>query len=546
MIKFFKTDFVRSFVLVLILIIIAYWGVWNGFFQQDEWNGLGRFYSLANLDPITKLIAVYEPLFRSGIAHFLPLLPVVNLLRYSLFGLNYEAYALFSIFLHIVSVVGIYFVIKQISKDYLSALIGSVFFAIMPNASQAVRWVGTSLSTQLALIFSLWGIIFWIKWLETNKIKGLFFSISFAIAAIFFKETALYLFFFLPFSYFYKNGKIDKRVLFLTFSLVLSYVALRFLVLFSHNSLAGSIDSLFSIFTQALQNYIGVVFRGLTQIFISQEIVYKLLQNLLLIINKIYKDNILLEPVFFEQSIVRPVIFIIGVFLLILIVIRKKYLYLGYLLTSFLPIAFISAAELSGLFLPSRDLYIPLVGAVGLIGELGARFIRKRRSSYLFLFLLYFLVNFYVLRYENIRLTQVGVQREQILRTIKNQNPFLSEKVVFLIESDVSYYGLPEKDKILPFQSGFGQTLLVWYASSENFPKIFFENDFLWDIKSQGYIESDKRGFGYFRDKEEFLKSVDKYHIASESVIGYKWHSQSNFLENVTIDLRRELDKREK
>ena len=64
--------------------------------------------------------------------------------------------------------------------------------------------------------------------------------------------------------------------------------------------------------------------------------------------------------------------------------------------------------------------------------------------------------------------------RHNILNQISEDNLKLTDKQVFYTESDTSYYGLPDETKILPFQSGFGQTLLVWFEKSERFPNDFF------------------------------------------------------------------------
>src|SRR3990167_8934429 len=129
-------------ILIVTLVLTVYWGSWNGFFQQDEWAGLGRFYA-SGISLLDKLQNYYSSIFLNrGIGHFLPFTPAVNFLQYSLFGLNYASYAFLSLGLHI-------------SKSKTISLVAAVFFAVASSGSQAVLWVGTSIPTQMAAMFSI-------------------------------------------------------------------------------------------------------------------------------------------------------------------------------------------------------------------------------------------------------------------------------------------------------------------------------------------------------------------------------------------------------
>jgi hypothetical protein len=133
--------------------------------------------------------------------------------------------------------------------------------------------------------------------------------------------------------------------------------------------------------------------------------------------------------------------------------------------------------------------------------------------------------------------------RSEILTTIKKTYPNLLPKAVFYTESNSSYYGLPEKDKIMPFQSGFGQTLLAWYYKDEMFPKEFFNDRFLWEIKDQGYREFSNRGFGYYRDIDLLKSTVLEYKIPKESIYAFSWDSKHRILRNISDRIRQEIYK---
>jgi len=94
----------------------------------------------------------------------------------------------------------------------------------------------------------------------------------------------------------------------------------------------------------------------------------------------------------------------------------------------------------------------------------------------------------------------------------------------------------------MPFQSGFGQTLLIYYSQNEKFPRDFYPGDFLWEIRSQGYQEHGDRGFGYFRDFDLMAKTIDEKSIPADSVIAFRYDSSSQKIEDISIEVRGRLD----
>ena len=134
-----------------------------------------------------------------------------------------------------------------------------------------------------------------------------------------------------------------------------------------------------------------------------------------------------------------------------------------------------------------------------------------------------------------------GTVRKEILNIVKRNYPQLPSKVIFYTESEKSYYGLPPNERTLPFQSGFGQTLLVWYYPTEHFSQEFFENQFLWEITDQGYKEKGERAFGYFRDFNKLVKTVENEKLPIESVISFRYDSENQILINNTDEVRGRL-----
>ena len=149
--------------------------------------------------------------------------------------------------------------------------------------------------------------------------------------------------------------------------------------------------------------------------------------------------------------------------------------------------------------------------------------------------------NLYFLNQNLVEFTRRGEVRKSILTTIQLVYPDLPDKVVVYTQSNQPYYGLPPETKILPFQSGLGQTLLVWYYPTEKFPKEFFADRFLWDIEEQGYKEVGDHGFGYFRDLDLLRDAIGQYNLPGESVIAFSWDGKKNFLTDITQEVRNEI-----
>ena len=99
------------------------------------------------------------------------------------------------------------------------------------------------------------------------------------------------------------------------------------------------------------------------------------------------------------------------------------------------------------------------------------------------------------------------------------------------------------QDKIPPFQSGFGQTLLASYWKQEQYPKEFYENRFLWDITSQGYKEVNNTGFGYYRDFSALKLAISQNKISAQSVIAFSYSSRDKRLQDISEEVKQRLFK---
>jgi len=189
----------------------------------------------------------------------------------------------------------------------------------------------------------------------------------------------------------------------------------------------------------------------------------------------------------------------------------------------------------------SRNLYFVSIGMSIFISTITRKLARKFNVIFLFPLLLLACLHIWCLEKQLSLLGQEGVLRKSILTTIYKQYPTLSPTTVFFIESDASYYGLDSETKTVPFQSGFGQTLLVWYYPTARFPDQLMNQDFLWNIKSEDYRFIEGRGFGYFRTYQKLQQSYRENHLSPNQIIAFSWKSATKELLDITPMIRMKL-----
>jgi len=530
----------RVYLILIFAVLLGYWGVWNGFFQQDEWAGLGFYFSALEPGLPASLANIYSPLFRAGLAHFLPGVPFLNFVRYSLFGLSYPPYAIFSLVLHFLASILVYELVYLFSKNKFLSLVASSFFVLSASASQAVTWVATSVPTQFGAIFALLSLLFWFR-------KRLFLSMALAVLAVLFKETALFLFLFLPVSAYITMPEKRKKIVSSTFVAAAAYSVLRFLVIANSKGVNSAVDSFIFLARAFFNNYFSVLLRGVAQTALPGSFLAFIPRKVAVYLPGAPPPDTHGFDVFFEASLFRPGLTIVGLALLLLMSFTaarnsKKYLQIFLLfIFSYAPLAFIPTGELTETLLASRNLYIPTAVLMIFLAIFLAEQKRARKKAFVLFALFLTLLQIFFLREKVEKLVGVGRLRKGILTEVKVLRPKLPDRVVIYTESDKAYYGLPPEENILPFQSGLGQTLLVWYHPSENFPAEFFSDNFLWEITDQGYREAEGRGFGYFRDFNELQKAIDSYNLSKKSVIAFSWKSETGQLLEITEEVRSKL-----
>lgn len=97
---------------------------------------------------------------------------------------------------------------------------------------------------------------------------------------------------------------------------------------------------------------------------------------------------------------------------------------------------------------------------------------------------------------------------------------------------------MPDNEKTLPVQIGFGEMLMVWYQTEEKLPGCLYKDAFFLDILTEGYRQCGGRGFGYFRNYDKLITAIRTNKIPPENVISYSWNGKTEEFKNITKEIQ--------
>lgn len=523
--------------LVLVTLISGlYFSLTKTFYQQDEWLGYGLY--LANYtgtiwqstDGLVSIIL--------GQGRILTNLLLFLFYRY--FPLNVYPIAIFAIGFHIINTLTVFFLARKIFKNNLSAFLGSLFFALNSVHQSAITWPAASINTLPSTMLILIALIFYFRYLESFKQKWLGLSFIFIYVSLFFKETGIFLFLFIPtFSYFYKKQKIilflktywyffvvtilivifrifgfisisGESALFLTGSSKYFFDSLAVRsILYPLTSFSLSIipPDIFLNFARYITNvYYPFIPEG-QFILVAQTAVLDLLA---LVATLVFGATSFILLKFTEPKIRKTVIF-----------------WFIFLLASFLPYIIISK---SYSYLDSRYYYLASVGWAIIFGWILNLVIQKTNNNYLKVLVVFGFVLFLNFHAKSViedidLLVNESQTRIDILEQLKELKSTLDgNKNVFYVTGDTDYL-LPGNK--VPFQQGFGYTLMTIYYDGGRIPDELLEDGYLFELGSQGYKEMGDYGFGYFSDKRTLEIDMKRYIIPNESVHYFYYDSTS-------------------
>lgn len=535
---------------VTVLVLIFYLPIFKGFFQQDEWNLFGHFYTLGdkNLSEILSILLSTSP------GHYVPFTQLVTYALFSIFKLNYSGYVAVSVIGHLTTVLLVYIFSKKVFRSSESSFWTALVFGLAASGYQATAWPITSVNVHGATIFALLSLILFKEYVDQKKKnpKLLIISIFCLFISLLFKEIAVAFFVFLGiFYYLYKKGKkIDKKVFVILALSAVLYFGFRSYIFLNTPKETSLLPTATQSLKQVAYNFLSFPLKGFSQTLIFEEILW----NVAKVISRALPVSWTGEfgSPQFDNFVYKRVLDVVN-FLVAGIIFYLTYkafkrdkdkrfrnaIVFGVIFVALNSFIYALSPERQGIIpiIDSRNLYFLLIGFSIAFVAVASVFLRKR-VYFVFVVSLFLLLNSFFLVKKLANLSETGRVRKYILNTIKTKYPRLPDRVIFYTESDSSYYGLPPEEKILPFQSGFGQTLLVWYYEANKFPNEFYEDNFLWEITDQGYKEVGGRGFGYFRDFATLEKAIRDNKIPLDSVIAFSWYEDNIQLSDETEKVR--------
>lgn len=545
-----KKGSIVIFIIILLVVLFSYSKVPFLFFQQDEILGFGLFIKKGRNIILDGLGATY-------IRHFVPITMSISYSIFKFFGMKHWIYNTVGLLFHLMNGFLVYLIAKRIFKNKISRTIAFLIFLSSSVAAELVMWPVINLNS-ISLSFALisWLVVIDEKILPKIQgyLRGLVIAALFLLAILSVEYSAGFVLFIFAIILTKKKRK-KKEKLKLIIPIIIVFFLYSFLritpILFNQGSTVLSLVK----GTPLLIKIFNLVTKYFGQLFLGQSVAL-FISN---IVGKFFTITDKKE-VFIENNIFPVVVKLIGTVLILFglyiykFLRKKKISYsINFLLVIFLvifssfPFLFIPARIGEFSVISSRYMYFGLIGMTMVFSYIYKILIDLRREKESFLFLILIILMIAAGVYGNFKrasyLHAQGKLRLNILNLIKDSYASLPKNVVFYTESDSPYYGLSDNEKILPFQSGFGQTLLVFYSQEEKFPKEFYPGWYLWEITSQGYKEYSERGFGYFRDLDLLKKAVEEYDITVDSVIAFSWRHETQTLLDISDKVRQNISR---
>ncbi len=544
--QFFKKN--KFILLILFVIVVCYLPLFKGFYQQDEWQAFGSGYLNQSLPFINRIANFFYP----KIGHYTPLRDLVFDFLFGIFKVNYFPWALVSIIFHIIITCLVYLLARELSNSEKYSLIVAFIFGISASGIQATTWVVTDLNTHGAVIFAIFSFIFFIKSFSSENKKDLLVSVFFLFASLLFKEISIGMFIVYLFYLFFSNKKQYKIYVFkFIFISFLIYSIFRVFALFLPHQATN--DKQIVTQTQSTQtlilNMLTSPFKVVPQLILSSNgLIYFSNKITSLIPNKITGGIGTTSFDRYSENVISVSLVIVINFIFYLIF-KTRYcetsdknnkliLMIGLVFIVLNSFIYSLSPGVYGfsVYFDSRNLYFLNIGMAMILPIIFS----KGKVLNIFL-ILFFVFNLFLTQNYFNMLNSDAKKRIEILRKASliipdNQNDF-----ILYSESDKSYYGLAEKDKILPFQSGFGHTFMVYNQSRLNLSGKFFDNYYLWDIESQDYKEIDGKSFGYYRVFDDLAKMVKNKNIDMNFIYSFRYDSQLNEVFDTTSEIRGRL-----
>lgn len=539
------------------IILLFTHGLFNNFFEQDEWGAIGVAIH-ANRLP-------WWDIFVTRGFHFSPIGYVLWTNLYRFFGLHAEYYTFLQLLMHATASYLVFLLSSKLAKDKKIGILTAVLFATNGRAHQAFTHLAIN-TTVGAYIFILLFFVYLagIREKVLSRVNVLVLYLIF-LAAVFIREEGVMIVpLFGMYLLLFDRAKINKKN-------ILSYISLGvglilFLILRYISQLLNT-----TIIPDALRGSYGSVVYNLFSLpvkFIAQNIVSGVSVFRFLVANgaRIYSDTQIsvlgTYPVFMDLAFSMIFILIVIIFATWLILFKNKHVFgllvfcVSWLLCNDVILAFVGRrlyiVEERYLYFSSFPVLLLVSVCAWSVFRSGGRSMIGRilRKGIPVLFIGFLLVTSYTeiqaaVKYKTFN----GVARKHLLGSITSLYPTIPNNTIFYVRcKDTCHknelFGL-SSEWTLPFSSGPGWNLLVVYSGrQEAVWGKFLTNDFLLNLNSQGYKKIGSDGFGYFTDKDTLVKTLHEYAFDSSVVIALEYDENDFSVGDISNEFRLMIDEK--
>lgn len=542
---------------IFLAILFTFWDLPKTFFQQDEWLGSGQVLALGygaithGLSPLQILFADARPLTR-----------LFGVIFTSIFSFNAAPYAYYGILFHMVNTVLIFFITKKLLKNTSAAFLGTIFFALTSVSHQSVTWFAASFGSQPASLCIFLSIYLFLDYIDTNKIKFAYTSLFFALLSLYFKESGIFLFAFLPIIPFIFKKKISPKKYIKTFSPFIIFIILFILYrlvemivpaltpreLFN-SPVYASLNQGKLLFIQTMAYRIILYpLTSFSLMFIPQYSALSIAYDFI----KVYYPYIIEHVDLIGETVVLDLLSVIGSFILLVYVgVKIKYdeksrhVLLFTLILFFLAVMPYIIIGKSFAYMEPRYYYIPLAAGAMLVGYITKDvFAMSRKYAVIKLLFVIFFVYLMFLHISEIKQdiqTQavIASERRGFMKQLTNELPTLKNNTnVFYFTSDRKWWN---DNNTVPFQHGFGYSVPVLYYTSGKIPKQLLVNGYLWTLGSEGYTKINDFSYGYYSSFAHLKAAKDTYQFSTDDVYAFYYDSKTMKLSDITKQTREDL-----
>jgi len=564
--KFFSKQFfpIIGIIVLSVCVFLTYKDITRNFFEQDEWAVLAYNIVFGQLSSWEKIKFLFSS---SGIlSHFIPLTMYSFYLMNKVFGLQMNWYFFTIIIVHVTNSICVFLLTRKLIKNELIALCAGLFFGINWASSQAVTWFAAAFGVQFSTFFFLSSVLLYCIFLENKNKKIFFTSVVLFIFSFLFKESTLTLIIIYPllFSYFKKISILHlfrkknrgnflwffiSVIFFFIFKIILLYVNPYFV-----SATIGNTSQAPFILIPRILFYPLLAF---SQIYDPGGIIFHLATPFIH-----YEYPALVSSDAFSgivATIGPDVLYLLLSFLLLQICfitilhMKKKHQQTAYFtllgmvsfFASILPYVplprFISFLELRYYYTP--NIFASMILAVCLWYWVSNAFFKK----YTVVIVLILTGTIVFFHYQQIQkdLYQkllTAKERKALLTQMKLLLPGLSEKInVFFMTGDGYDYLLPGLK--IPFQSGFGNILMIEYYDNTHITPKLVDNNYLYGLKEQGYKMYHGVGFGYYFEKDMLLRDLKNKKFFINSIHAFSWDRKKEKLYDITTAFQKNITK---